>query len=203
MAGRITIDIFTTLDGVAQSPGAADEDTEGGFPFGGWQAPVEDDLVGEQVTAAIRNMDALVLGRKTYDIFAGYWPHHADGVIGRTFASIPKYVASRGTPSLDWQGTTRLGADAAADVAALREKHDDIHVIGSLDFVQTLLAAEAYDELVLWVFPIVLGQGKRVFAHGRPPARLRLVAPPVVGGTGALLLRYAPDGVPVTGVAMG
>ncbi|MCR2783201.1 MULTISPECIES: dihydrofolate reductase family protein [unclassified Microbacterium] len=122
---------------------------------------------------------------------------------GRRFAEIPKYVASRGRPTLEWQGATQLGADAAAEVAALREKHEDVHVIGSLDFVQTLLAAEAYDELVLWVYPIVLGVGKRVFANGRPPARLRLVAPPVVGGTGALLLRYAPDGVPVTGVAMG
>ncbi len=201
MTGRITIDIFTTLDGVAQAPGASDEDAEG-FPYGGWQAPIDDDLVGQQIREGIRKMDALVLGRKTYDIFAAYWPRHVDNMIGRRFAEIPKYVASRGTPRLDWAGTTQVGTDAAAEVAALREKHDDIHVIGSLDFVQTLLSAEAYDELLLWVYPIVLGRGKRVFAVGRPPARLRLVAPPLAGGKGAVLLRYAPDGIPVTGVEM-
>ncbi len=200
MTGRITIDLFTTLDGVAQAPGGQDEDTSGGFPFGGWQAPLADELVGQEVMAGIEQLDALVLGRKTYDIFAGYWPKQTDTAIGRKFDDVPKYVASRGTPVLDWPGTTQLGTDAAADVAALRERHENIHVIGSIDFVQTLLAAEAYDELVLWVYPIVLGQGKKVFPDGAMPANLRLLAPPLAGPSGAVALHYAPaGGEPQTG----
>ena len=200
MTGRITIDLFTTLDLVAQAPGGPDEDTSGGFPYGGWQAPLLDDLVGREVMAGIEKLDALVLGRKTYDIFAAYWPHHDGGGIGPKFDRIPKYVASRGTPTLDWAGTTQLGPDAAADVAALRERHENIHIIGSIDFVQTLLAERAFDELVLWVYPIVLGQGKKVFPDGAAPANLRLLAPPVAGSSGAVSLRYGPaEGTPQTG----
>jgi dihydrofolate reductase len=198
MTGRITIDLFTTLDGVAQAPGGPDEDPSGGFPWGGWQAPLPDPVIGQQIGDGIAAMDALVLGRRTYDIFAAYWPRHIDNPIGRRFAEIPKYVASRGTPRLNWPGAQQLGQDAAAAVAALRDRHDDIHVIGSIDFVQSLLAAGAYDELNLWVYPVVLGQGKRVFPDGAAPANLRLLAPPVTGGT-AVQLRYAPAGVPTTG----
>ena len=200
MTGRITIDLFTTLDLVAQAPGGPEEDTSGGFPFGGWQAPLPDDLVGREVMAGIEKLDALVLGRKTYDIFAAYWPHHDGGGIGPKFDRIPKYVASRGTPTLDWAGTSQLGPDAAADVAALRERHENIHIIGSIDFVQSLLAAKAFDELVLWVYPIVLGQGKKVFPDGAAPANLRLLAPPVAGSSGAVALHYGPaEGTPQTG----
>jgi dihydrofolate reductase len=200
MTGRISIDLFTTLDLVAQAPGGPDEDTSGGFPYGGWQAPLPDDLVGREVMAGIEKLDALVLGRKTYDIFAAYWPHHDGGGIGPKFDRIPKYVASRGTPTLDWAGTTQLGPDAAADVAALRERHENIHIIGSIDFVQTLLAERAFDELVLWMYPIVLGQGKKVFPEGAAPANLRLLAPPVAGPLGVVALRYGPaEGLPQTG----
>lgn len=198
MTGRITIDLFTTLDGVAQAPGGPDEDPSGGFPFGGWQAPLPDDVVGQAVGEGIAGMDALVLGRRTYDIFAGYWPLHADNPIGARFAEIPKYVASRSALEPTWEGTTQLQGDAAAAVAALRERHDDIHVIGSVDFVQSLLAAGAFDELKLWVHPVVLGQGKKVFPDGAAPTRLRLIEPPISGGT-VVQLRYAPDGAVETG----
>lgn len=199
MTGRITIDLFTTLDGVAQAPGGPDEDPTGGFPYGGWQAPLPDEATGQQIVEGIAGMDALVLGRRTYDIFAGYWPLHVDNPIGQRFAEIPKYVASRGALQLDWAGAEQLGPDATAAVAALRERHEDIHVIGSIDFVHSLLAAEAYDELNLWVYPVVLGQGKKVFPDGAAPANLRLIAPPITGGT-AVQLRYAPAGLPTTGV---
>ena len=198
MTGRITIDLFTTLDGVAQSPGAPDEDPSDGFAYGGWQAPIEDEIIGERVGAGIAAMDALVLGRRTYDIFADYWPRHRDNPIGRRFAAIPKYVASRQGLELTWEGSSLLGPDATAAVAALRERHDDIHVIGSIDFVHSLLAAEAYDELKLWVHPVVLGQGRKVFPDGAAPANLRLLAPPVAGGS-VVELRYAPAGSPTTG----
>src|SRR4051812_8569988 len=199
MAGTIAIDLFVTLDGVGQAPGGPEEDPEGGFSFGGWQAPVTDDVVGQAVGERLADIDALLLGRRTYDIFAGYWPQHTEGLdggIGQVFNRIPKYVASRSPRTLEWAGSTRLGSDLAPEVRALRERHRNVHVIGSLDLVQTLLADELYDELALWVFPVVLGQGKKVFPDGAIPARLSLLAPPVTSGSGAVFLRYAPAGTP-------
>jgi dihydrofolate reductase len=201
MTGRIYIDLFTTMDGVAQAPGGPDEDRESGFPYGGWQAPLIGEVDGRTVGEGIAVMDALVLGRKTYDIFASYWPNHTgtDSEIARKFNEIPKYVASRHPLEPEWAGTTRLGEDAVAEVAALRQKHDRIRVIGSVDFVQSLLAAGAYDELTLWVYPVVLGQGKKVFPDGAAPTTMTLLAPPLVSEKGAVLLRYGPAGDVRTG----
>lgn len=202
MTGRIVIDVFATLDGVGQSPGGVAEDPEGGFRYGGWQGPLSDDAVGREVMAGIASLDALLLGRKTYDIWAPYWPRYGTGPahpIAQKFNSVPKYVASRGRPVLDWEGSVLLGEDGSDvldAVAALRERHAEIHVVGSLDFAQTLLRAQAFDVLNLWTFPVVLGAGKRLFPPGVEPARLRLLEPPIVASTGAVLLRYGPDGQP-------
>jgi dihydrofolate reductase len=197
--GLIHIDLFTTLDGVAQAPGGPDEDPENGFAFGGWQAPLFDELVGEQVVSGMAGMDALLLGRRTYDIFAGYWPH-ADGTIARLFNRLPKYVASRGTPTLDWAGSALLGPDVVADVRELRGRHAHIHVIGSLDFVQTLFSERLFDRLTLWVYPVLLGSGKKVFSDGVVPTNLRLIEPVVASPKGAVLQRYAlADGTPGVG----
>jgi dihydrofolate reductase len=201
--GTIHIDLFTTLDLVAQAPGGPDEDPEGGFPYGGWQAPLIDETVGEQVARGMEGMDALLLGRRTYDIFAGYWPHQeqgADGGIARTLNSIPKYVASRGEPALTWADSTLLGPGLAGAVRQVRDKHENIHVIGSLNLVQTLLRERLFDRLNLWVYPIVLGTGKKVFDGGAVPASLALLEPPVASANGAVLLRYAlAPGTPATG----
>ena len=121
--GLIHIDLFTTLDGVAQAPGGPDEDTESGFEFGGWQAPLWDDLVGEQVGAGMASLDALLLGRKTYDIFAGYWPHQ-DDPIGQVLNKVPKYVASRGNPTLTWNDSTLLGPDIGPAVREVDSRAD-------------------------------------------------------------------------------
>jgi dihydrofolate reductase len=191
--GLIHIDLFTTLDGVAQAPGGPEEDPEGGFAFGGWQAPLIDEVDGEQIDAGMEGMDALLLGRRTYDIFASYWPHEelgGAGKIARLFNRIPKYVASRQARSLDWAGSTQLGADAAAAVRELRDRHENIHVIGSLDFVQTLFAEQLFDRLNLWVYPILLGGGKKVFADGVVPTNLRLAEPAVSSPKGSVMLRY-------------
>jgi dihydrofolate reductase len=197
--GLIHIDLFTTLDGVAQAPGGPDEDTESGFAFGGWQAPLIDEVVGEQVLSGMEGMDALLLGRRTYDIFAAYWPHEV-GVIADLFNRIPKYVASRHTPSLEWAGSTRFGADAAAAVRELSTRHENIHVIGSLDFVQTLLAERLFDRLTLWVHPILLGGGKKVFADGTVPTNFRLLEPAVTSPRGVVRQRYElVDGIPGVG----
>lgn len=197
--GRLHIDLFVTLDGVAQAPGAPEEDSSDGFPFGGWQAPLFDDVVGREVGAGIAAMDALLLGRRTYDIFAAYWPHQ-DGDIARQLNAVPKYVASRGTPDLGWAGTILLGADVVSKIRAVRDRHENTHVIGSVDLVQTLLAERLFDVLTLWVYPIVLGQGKKVFPDGVRASGLTLLEPPVTGSAGAVQLRYAPTGSdPATG----
>jgi len=197
--GLIHIDLFTTLDGVAQAPGGPEEDADNSFAFGGWQAPLFDEVVGEQIDAGMEGMDALLLGRRTYDIFAAYWPQ-ANGDIARLFNRLPKYVASRQTPTLGWAGTTLLGPDVVTAVRELRERHANIHVIGSLDFVQTLFAERLFDRLTLWVYPILLGGGKKVFADGVVPMNLRLIEPVVASPRGAVLQRYAlAEGTPGVG----
>ncbi|MGV9193979.1 dihydrofolate reductase family protein [Microbacterium sp. MC2] len=198
MTGRIVIDIFTTLDGVAQAPGGAEEDPSDGFAFGGWQAPFADRTSSDLITAGIGRMDALLLGRRTYDIFAGYWPHQS-GAIAEVLNRVPKYVASRGRPALEWAGTSQLDADLGAEIARLRDRHRETHVIGSVEFARELLGAGLYDELGLWVYPVVLGQGKKVFPDGAVPSTLRLIAPPVTSESGAVRLRYAPAGPVITG----
>jgi dihydrofolate reductase len=203
MSGRIHIDLFTTLDGVAQAPGGPDEDTDGGFGFGGWQAPLTGEVDGAQIMQGIRAMDALLLGRRTYDIFAGYWPHQLNGPdaeIARAFDAIPKYVASRGAPDLGWRDSHLLGSDLVTEITALRERHREIHVIGSINFARTLVAHGLFDQLNLWVYPIVVGQGKRLFEADGPPAALELLATPAASAKGAVLLRYGPVGAaPATG----
>jgi dihydrofolate reductase len=197
--GTIHIDLFTTLDLVAQAPGGPEEDTEGGFPYGGWQAPLIDEAVGAQVAQGMEGMDALLLGRRTYDIFAGYWPHQDDS-IAHALNSIPKYVASRGEPDLTWADSTLLGPDLADAVRQVRDKHENVHVIGSVNLVRTLLRERLFDRLNLWVYPIVLGTGKKVFDGGEVPSSLTLVEPPVASANGAVLLRYAlAPGAPATG----
>lgn len=197
--GRLHIGLFVTLDGVAQAPGAPEEDLSGGFPFGGWQAPLMDDLVGREVTEGLAQMDALLLGRKTYDIFAAYWPHQGNE-IGRQLNAVPKYVASRGAPELGWEDSTLLGGDLVAEVEAVRDRHKSTHVIGSVDLVQTLLAERLFDVLTLWVYPIVLGQGKKVFPDGARASGLKLLEQPQAGTSGAVMLRYGPTGAdPETG----
>ena len=200
--GLVHIELFTTLDLVGQAPGGPEEDPEG-FPFGGWQAPLLDEVAGAQIARAYEGTDALLLGRRTYDIFAAYWPHQEggeDGDFARLFNSIPKYVASRGTPDLSWEGSTQLGPDLAAAVREVRDRHEHVAVVGSLDLVQTLLREKLFDRLDLWVHPIVLGVGKKVFAGGAVPTNLALLEPPAAGGKGTVYLRYGlTEGVPATG----
>jgi dihydrofolate reductase len=196
--GLIQIELFATLDFVGQAPGGPDEDPEG-FPFGGWQAPLIDDAVGAQIDAAYQGTDALLLGRRTYDIFAAYWPHQ-DDEFGTLFNRVPKYVASRGTPDLAWAGSTQLGPDLAAAVREIRDRHEQVRVVGSLNLVQTLLREKLFDRLDLWVHPIILGVGKKVFDGGAVPTNLTLLEPPAASAKGTVFLRYAlADGVPATG----
>ncbi|GAA4728446.1 dihydrofolate reductase family protein [Isoptericola chiayiensis] len=200
--GSIQIELFTTLDLVGQAPGGPEEDPVG-FPFGGWQAPLLDDVTGAQIWDALDGTDALLLGRRTYDIFAAYWPHQEGGPdddIATLFNRIPKYVASRGTPDLSWAGSVHLGRDLRQAVTEVRDRHADVKVIGSLDLVQTLLHERLFDSLNLWVHPIVLGVGKKLFDGGEVPANLTLLDPPTASPRGVVHLRYGlAEGTPQTG----
>ncbi|MDF2581958.1 MAG: deaminase [Mycobacterium sp.] len=196
--GLIDIELFATLDLVGQAPGGPDEDPIG-FPFGGWQAPLIDEVSGAQVDTAYQGTDALLLGRRTYDIFAAHWPQQTDE-FGTLFNSIPKYVASRGAPDLSWSGSTLLGQDLVAAVREIRDRHSKIKVVGSLNLVQTLLREKLFDRIDLWVHPIVLGVGKTVFDGGAVPTNLALLQPPEVSPNGIVFLQYGlVDGVPATG----
>jgi dihydrofolate reductase len=201
--GLVHIELFATLDLVGQAPGGPEEDPEGGFPYGGWQAPLMDEVAGARIMAAYEDTDALLLGRRTYDIFAAYWPSAEggeDNQIARLFNSVPKYVASRGTPDLPWAGSTQLGPDLPAAVREIRERHEHIKVVGSLNLVQTLLRERLFDRLDLWVHPIVLGVGKKIFDDGTVPANLTLLEQPFAGPKGSVFLRYGlAEGTPGTG----
>jgi dihydrofolate reductase len=196
--GLIHIEVFATLDLVGQAPGGPDEDPIG-FSFGGWQAPLIDEVAGAQVDAAYEGTDALLLGRRTYDIFAAFWPER-DDEFATLFNAIPKYVASRGRPQLSWAGSTQLGPDLAAAVREIRDRHEHVTVVGSLNLVQTLLREQLFDRLDLWVHPIVLGVGKKLFDDGAVPTNLALLEPPAASPKGTVFLRYGlAGGTPETG----
>lgn len=196
--GVIDIELFTTLDLVGQAPGGPGEDPDG-FSFGGWQAPLIDEVSGAQVEAAYQGTDALLLGRRTYDIFAAHWPGQ-DDAFGTLFNRIPKYVASRGAPDLSWAGSTLVGPDLVRAVRDIRDRHQKVKVVGSLNFVQTLLREKLFDRIDLWVHPIMLGAGKKVFDGGAVPTNVALLRPPVAGPGGIVYLQYGlVDGVPGTG----
>lgn len=197
---ELVVTEFMTLDGVAQAPGGPEEDPEDGFAYGGWQAPLIDAKAGGLIFDQAKDMDALLLGRRTYDIFANYWPTApAEMDFTRLLNRVPKYVATRTLAEpLAWDGASTLEGGLAESVAALKERHDRIHVIGSLDLLQSLLAQNLVDRLNLWVYPLILGTGKRVFEGGAAPSALRLTTSRTFPN-GALQLEYTPAGPPTTG----
>jgi dihydrofolate reductase len=198
--GKLVVTEFVTLDGVAQAPGEPEEDREGGFTHGGWQAPLLDEASGQVMFEQATSMDALLLGRKTYEIFAAYWPKAPEEIpFTGLLNQAPKYVASRTLAEpLSWQNSTLLAGDLAEAVGALKERHDETHVIGSLDLVQSLLRLGLVDRMNLWLYPLVLGSGKQVFGGGAVPTALRLVES-VTHPNGTLQLVYDTAGAPTYG----
>jgi dihydrofolate reductase len=198
--GKLIVTEFLTLDGVAQAPGAPDEDRDSGFTHGGWQAPLLDEESGNAVFEQARSMDALLLGRKTYEIFADYWPKAPEeNPFAGLLNGVPKYVASRTLAGpLTWEGSTLVTGDFAEGITALKERHDRVHVIGSLDLVQSLLRFGLVDRLNLWLYPLLLGSGKRVFGDGTLPTAMHLTeSQPHPNGT--LQLTYETAGMPTYG----
>lgn len=194
----IAADLFLTLDGVYQAPGGSDEDREGDFAFGGWQAPYTDDAIGASIMSSIERTDALLLGRRTYDIFASFWPFQpADDPVAAKFAAIPKYVVSRTLEDPSWADTTVL-TDTAA-VRRLRDEFDEVHTWGSGELLRSLLAEGIVDRLNLWVYPVALGTGKRLFDTGAMPMAFRPAQPAHVSESGVMALVFEPAGDVVTG----
>ncbi len=196
--GIIAADLFLTLDGVYQAPGGPDEDREGGFAFGGWQAPFGDAAIGATIMSSIERTDALLLGRRTYDIFSSYWPFQSmDDPVAAKFAAIPKYVVSRTIQEPSWAGTTVL-TDVAA-VGPLRDEFTEVHTWGSGELLRGLLADGLLDRLNLWMYPIALGMGKRLFDTGVVPMTFRPAQPTQVFESGVMALALEPAGAVQTG----
>lgn len=200
---RLVVNTFLTLDGVMQAPGGPDEDRDGGFEFGGWSVPYGDDDMGETVGASIGAASAILLGRKTYDIFAAYWPkvteQHDDGSIATNLNRLPKYVASTTLQSADWANTTVLFGDVADEVRRIKAQgQGELNVQGSGNLLQTLQRHGLVDEYRLWICPVYLGSGKRLFEAGTVPSALELVESRT-NTKGALYTVYRPTGAPQTG----
>ncbi|MGZ4114844.1 MAG: dihydrofolate reductase family protein [Actinomycetota bacterium] len=196
---KLIVSTFLTLDGVMQAPGGPDEDDSGGFAWGGWSVNYWDEPMGRVMGEAMAAPFDLLLGRRTYDIFAAHWPKAVDDPGAKPLNDATKYVASRGRPSLDWGPSVLIEEDAAEGVAALkRADGPELQVHGSGNLVQTLLRHGLVDEFRLWVFPVVIGSGKRLFADGAIPGGLELVES-TVSTTGVVIGTYRPAGELMTG----
>ncbi|WP_210584739.1 dihydrofolate reductase family protein [Streptomyces sp. GESEQ-35] len=174
--GKLVSQIFVSLDGVYQAPGGPMEDTRGGFEQGGWTVPYNDEDFGRFVTEVFGSVDAFLLGRRTYDIFAAYWPKVTDPAdpVASKLNGLPKYVASSTLTDPEWSGTTVLGGDLAKEVTALKERTDgEIQVHGSGALLQALFALDLVDAVHLLTFPVVLGAGRRLFPEGAVPTAFR------------------------------
>ena len=197
---KLLVTTFLTLDGVMQAPGGPTEDDGGGFTQGGWSVNYWDDLMGQVMGEATSKPFAMVLGRRTYDIMAAFWPHASEEEGGKIFNEATKYVASRSRPNLkEWSNSVLIEGDAAGGIAALKKQDGpELQVHGSANLIQTLLRNNLVDRFRLFVFPCVVGSGKRLFADGTIPAGLRLVDSKV-SSTGVVIGTYEPAGAIPTG----
>ncbi|HEX3429704.1 MAG TPA: dihydrofolate reductase family protein [Rhizomicrobium sp.] len=198
---RIVATTFVSLDGVMQAPGGPEEDPAGGFSYGGWTFPHFDQAGGAFMSEVFSGPFDLLLGRKTYDIFASYWPQITDPnhPIAEPFNRVTKYVASRANPKLAWQNSRWLGTDTVGSLKTLKnEEGPDLIVQGSSDFLQTLWTNRLVDDFTVLIFPVVLGHGKRLFEDGTTPSGLKLLRSQSFPA-GVIAATYRPDGAVKTG----
>jgi dihydrofolate reductase len=198
---RLTLHTFLTLDGVMQAPGGPDEDPSGGFGYGGWSAPYGAEESGAAITGWFEHASAFLLGRKTYQIFAAYWPRVTDpgNPIASKLNALPKYVASATLTSADWHNSQLLGGDVVTEVGKLKERPgDELQVHGSGELAQALIEADLVDEYRLMFIPVHLGSGRKLFRDGTRAAALRLIKSSVTS-TGVIIASYLPDGPVRTG----
>lgn len=201
---KLIVAAFISLDGVIQAPGGPEEDPSGGFRVGGWIVPYADEATGQAVQDLFSQPFELLLGRRTYDIFAAYWPHvRADSssrAIADLFNSVTKHVATHRSDSLDWRNSRALGSDLADAIRALKHQDDGVNLLtqGSGDMVRQLLAAGLVDELRLQIYPVVLGRGKRLFGDDAQVSAFTL-AHSTSTSNGVLITRYVHSGEVRTG----
>ena len=195
---KLIVLTFMTLDGVMQAPGGPEEDPSGGFKFGGWSVPYFDEFLGNVMSEQMGHPFDLLLGHKTYDIFAGFWPQQADetgGAINRA----TKYVVSHKPMTSDWKTTVHIGGDVAGEIRTLKSGNGpELQVHGSGNLIQTLLKNDLVDELWLKTFPVVLGTGKKLFADGAVPAGFS-VEKTSVSPSGVVIATYKRAGEVKTG----
>ena len=181
-----------TLDGIMQAPGGPEEDPRGGFTYGGWAMSFFDEAVEATLREIMSGEFDLLLGRRTYEIFAGYWPYAGDNPIAKAFNKAKKYVVTRTLDRFDWVNSQPVGGDVVDGIRRLKASDGpELHVWGSGELLQTLIAAELVDEFRVWICPLVLGKGKRLFEKGVPPRGLVLVESRS-GSKGVLFNTYRP-----------
>lgn len=196
---KIIVLSFITLDGIMQAPGGPEEDTSNGFKFGGWTFPYMDEAGGEVMLKQMGHPFDLLLGRKTFDIFAGYWPMHNDNPIGASINKATKYVVSHSAIRTEWAKTVQLEGDIVEEIRKLKAQDGpELQVHGSGNFIQTLLKHDFVDELWLKIFPITLGSGKRLFADGTIPVAFKLSESSILP-KGVIVANYIRDGEVKTG----
>jgi len=191
---KLIVSEFMTLDGVIQAPGGPEEDPSGGFAHGGWSVNYWDDVMGQVIGEAMAVPYDLLLGRKTYEIFAAHWPYADDDPMAHKLNQATKYVASSTLNVLTWNNSKRITGDIAAEVARLKDQEGpELQVQGSSQLIQALLAHELVDEFRLWIFPVVVGNGKRLFGEGAMPTGLTLVDTKT-SATGVVMNTYRRSG---------
>ncbi|HET6357843.1 dihydrofolate reductase family protein [Streptomyces sp. NBC_00885] len=198
---QLSITSFVTLDGVMQAPGGPEEDTSGGFALGGWSVPYGDEDFGRFINEVFDQAGAFLLGRRTYEIFAGYWPKVTDPAdpVASKLNSLPKYVASTKLEKADWENSTIIHGDLVKEVTALKERTDgELQVHGSGALAHHLMAHDLIDKLHLLTFPVVLGTGRKLFASGAVPTAFRHTASRVTGA-GVAIHTYELAGRPEYG----
>ncbi|GGO26777.1 dihydrofolate reductase family protein [Micromonospora parathelypteridis] len=202
MTSKLVVGTFLSLDGVMQGPAGPGEDDSSDFPHGGWLPPHLDEGFGEIMGGVFERADGMLLGRRSYDILSSHWPNVSDEDGGAKINNMPKYVATRTPMTADWRNTEVLVGDAAETVAALKQRTDgELLVQGSSDLLRTLQTAGLVDEYQLLIFPVVLGQGKRLFAEGTAAAGLRLTGSRTTKA-GVVYAAYEVAGPPSYGTIM-
>ncbi|PKP81316.1 MAG: deaminase [Alphaproteobacteria bacterium HGW-Alphaproteobacteria-18] len=196
---KITLLEYISLDGVIQAPGGPGEDSDAGFPYGGWSAPFDDPILDEAVETAHASRFDLLLGRRTYDIWAGYWPHAGENPIAVKFNGATKYVATHRPESLGWGPAESLGPDIVAGLQRLKaQAGPELVVWGSSSVAAALMEHGLADQVVLIVVPVILGTGKRIFPEGTPPRELKLISMRA-GASGLMIHTFEPAGSLRTG----